>query len=639
MSDQGFEKQTEQVESLTQNEYDIDFLHRQEERIKEFTQNLADTEKRIEDINPTEISQNDINNLIALNDSRRNINGELENIGRNLDIYCGKFFYYNQLEEAEDKRKETSDRSKALQLEAVNYQKSMEEICNCLRQLLQSLKNEVETLQNAEKQKFSGPANVVKRFLKIGGHVTENYQNLGTIIEQINNQLKTDDFPASLEITDIINSIESTTYAELRQQTGNQEAIDNIFQEILEAQEIYQTTRKKIDHNSSNQSETEKLLEEQTQAVQREAAGYVRQIQEGKERLNEDSLLQNWLDQIERRKQVVQVFSEIGIDQESEKAFLESTVPVENNAVNLGRQRSFPNIRNSVRLLLERRDQETQLETKIKALRETIGSIKKSLFISCNRRMPSAVNTLQVGEFKTIRDFDAETQRKKAKDPKSPGGYLSLRSQTEQELGWQESENIFSLAVDDPSDGTNHNGSAWQYGSVRFVFDQEAFRDNMIFTESDAMNPDGLPYALRNQKAGEDKRRNPSKRQICFEHLPIAKAIFNLSKTTNEFKEDSEDVYYIEAQTNIDPFSVIKAGNAKEVVLDPDMMENERKESISSWIARKAKEAPTEREAQDWRILNMKTSNEKKEVWRRGIINDIRKLCEQHNVQFRILEK
>lgn len=246
MPDQRFENQAEQVESLTQNEYDINFLYHQEKRINEFTQNLVDAEKRIENINPAEISQNDIDNLIILNDSRRSINGKLENIGRNLDIYCGTFFYYNQLEEAENKRKETSDRSKALQLESTNYQRAIEEICDCLRHLLQSLRDEVEILQNAERQKFSGAINATKRFFRISGHVTENYQNLGTIIEQIDNQLNSDDFPASLEITDIINSIESATYAELRQQTGNQEVIDNIFQEIQEYQKIYQITRKKL---------------------------------------------------------------------------------------------------------------------------------------------------------------------------------------------------------------------------------------------------------------------------------------------------------------------------------------------------------------------------------------------------------
>ncbi|PIR12679.1 hypothetical protein COV49_04625 [Candidatus Falkowbacteria bacterium CG11_big_fil_rev_8_21_14_0_20_39_10] len=642
MSNPIFEKQTEKIENLAQNEYDINFLQDREEQIRALKGSLVEAEAKTIGLDSRHITQADIEKLIALNGARRSISETLENIGKELDLWSGTFFYFAQLEEAEIKKNEISNQRKIFQIESNDYLKLLEENRAKIQQSLKNLKAEILILKNIEKQKFSGAVNAAKRFFGIGGGITENYQNLEKIIKKIDNQSRADIFSDYFQVKDLIDLINSNAYSKLRQQANNQNAINIIFNTIQESQELCQRIKGKLSRNLNNQNQVSSSLKQQSEIVQRLAAEYIKQLKEAREKLGENMIFQNWLGKIEKRKRIVEFFDELGIDNKSEKIFLESIPPSDVNAVNLGRRRSFSNIRDSVRLFLEYKDADAEkFEIIIQSLKEEIDVIKDNLVISCNRKMPSAVNTLKTKRFKTIRDFGKDIQREKARDYKDPAGYLVIKNQTERKLGWSEGENIFSLAVDDPGDEISHNGSAWQYGSVRFVFDKEVFSSTMIFVESDSINPDGLPWALRHCriKGGKarGKTRSPAERQIDIKHLPIAKAIFNISKKAGDFNKDSEDVYYIEAQTNIDPFQAISEGKTKEVVLDPDMMETERKESISYWIAGKARGSKSEEEAKKWRLLNMESDDKKRKIWKSMIIDEIRDLCAQYNARLQIL--
>jgi len=247
-----------------------------------------------------------------------------------------------------------------------------------------------------------------------------------------------------------------------------------------------------------------------------------------------------------------QIQSRLGISEENEKsATLEHSDKPE--AVALGQRRSFPNIRSSVKQYVEwyirqGKGNTEQVSTELEA---KTAEIKDKLVMSYYSNFGNAKRVIESGSLKNLFEFAGTEQdeRKKAAEI-SLDVALMKRRDVDQALGWQRPETVYHLAVELDEEGHHPQGPGSNYGAIRFVFDFEKLAEHSTFTEGDSLNPAQIPNALSDKKRGSlSPSRGVENRQISAEHVPIAKAVFNLA-TEHEQLPPNAAIFlrYIEAQ-------------------------------------------------------------------------------------------
>lgn len=245
--------------------------------------------------------------------------------------------------------------------------------------------------------------------------------------------------------------------------------------------------------------------------------------------------------------EIKKIYTQLGISEEDEKHSGKFEAAV------LGQRRSFPNIRNSIRQYLEWRIQrgKTTSEEVLFELQTKVAEIKSTLVMAYYANFGNAKRVIDSGSLKNLFEFAGSEQdeRKKAMEV-SLDEALMKRRDVDEALGWQHPENVYHLAVEQVEEGHHPQGPGSNYGAIRFVFDYEKLADHSTFTEGDSLNPAQIPNALYEKKRGSSSSsKGVENRQISKEHVPIAKAIFNLA-TEHEQLPPNTAIFlrYIEAQ-------------------------------------------------------------------------------------------
>lgn len=257
--------------------------------------------------------------------------------------------------------------------------------------------------------------------------------------------------------------------------------------------------------------------------------------------------------EVNLEQQITELYKELQVSEEDEKLAL-AEQSSDMSAINLGRQRSFKNIRSSIQAYIE---WQSRLGIKPKeAAAELITKAqetKDNLVMAFYANPLKSQRILESGKLKNLFEFEGQEQDKN----KKPGelgleAALAKRVDVDRALGWEKPHEVYHLAAEERNETLAKEGPGSNYGSVRFVFDFEKLNGYSTFTEGDSLNPNHLPDSL--QAMGNKNNTTPSRgvenRQISKEHVPIAKAILSLS-TKHEYAQDLRRplfLRYIEAQ-------------------------------------------------------------------------------------------
>ena len=449
--------------------------------------------------------------------------------------------YQHEINKIKEEKNKKSEKKMAIEEELVKRQ----------QELLKNKKELKEILSQAEIS-TQGIAGFLKKITKKDKNEQSIINSVPELIAMLES-IDLSDYQSYKKITDRVSDLK----IELSTVSKN---LSKLMEIIINIKKLYEELSRvdkeldSLDENKGNKQD-EILLS---------CSDYLTKAQEDKSK--KEKAIKEIREKVKLRKDILEFYIDMGVSVDQEKVFESEISSDAPKSVIRGEKLSFVNIRETLRLFFENACTLVTFNDCKKELLDQIKENKDKLDISCNQSSIDAIKILQTKEFKNIFDLLSTIKNKakrmrmyKERDPW--GGYFTRRKETEQELGWP-SEQVYYLAVDSPLDEQNGNGSAKDWGSVRFVFDFDSLAKYSTFTEGDSMNLRlGVPSFMFRAKENEPVTR----RQISKKHLLISKSLFDIAKKKSLISSSVGGGLrcYIEAQVGTQPFGFIK-----EIVID-----------------------------------------------------------------------
>lgn len=259
-----------------------------------------------------------------------------------------------------------------------------------------------------------------------------------------------------------------------------------------------------------------------------------------------------------REKQIEKLYAIFGLTKEDEQKQLKIIKAREEGyTIEQGYRRSFENMRYSLGEFVQLFEANGQsLEQITQLLKQEAEKIKENITLGFCCDMERCFQILEQGQISNAFNIKKEAMGP-GLDKKIVNGYLERRAETERELGWDYGT-VASLAIDDQTDEMK-NGTSKQWGYIRFVCDFAKLKDKATFTLGDSMSS--------SLGSGIVKYGNIEDRQICDQHILLAKTMFNILRQPESPRNTKTNTCgYIEAQVSLDRLQT--KDSAKEIAID-----------------------------------------------------------------------